>query len=62
VHPFKDAGLVADILTGITPRNVVHFCCDVRDVFNNAYYDQWIVRGGPTALPPSLPDFEFSGF
>jgi hypothetical protein len=28
----------------------------VRDVLNNAYYDRWIGRGGPTAWPPRSPD------
>jgi hypothetical protein len=34
---------------------LAHFSRAVRDVFNNAYHDRWIDRGGPTAWPPRSP-------
>jgi hypothetical protein len=33
-----------------------------RDVLNNAYYDRWIGRGGPTAWSPRSPDLNTLDF
>jgi hypothetical protein len=43
--------------TFVTYSIVIHFSRAVRDVLNNTYHDPWIGRGGPTAWPPRLPDF-----
>jgi hypothetical protein len=41
---------------------VAHFSHAVRDVLNNTYHDQWIGRGGPTAIPPCSPDLNYLDF
>jgi hypothetical protein len=39
-----------------------HFSRAVRDVLSNTYYDRWIGRGGPIALPPRSPDLNHLDF